>query len=152
MGLFLLLFICGIGKVVFCDIASNISALEGPAEATKTFYAWYMHQLNQNIYPLDKNREEMKQYVTGRLIQEIDQMPKGPEGLNGDYFVDAQEWDSEWEKNIVVSKVTIEGEQAKADLVLSGPKNPDHKLRVNLVRENKIWKIDKVETGTTDLG
>lgn len=126
------------------SFASRSPESTAPAKAVKVFYAWYMHELNQGIYPLEKKREELKKYVSERLLAAIGQMPTGPDGLDGDYFVDAQEWDPAWEKNILISHVEIEGKKALVDFTLTGPINPDHKISVRMVEQKGLWKLDQL--------
>ena len=115
-----------------------------PESAVHRFYEWYMQALNQNIYPMDSQKKELGKYVTQRLIREIDKMPKGPDGLDGDYFVYAQEWDKEWEQNITVSPAKMNGTKATTEVTLSGP-NLSRKLKVMLRQQRGTWKVDKVE-------
>ena len=124
-------------------VAPNLKKV---AETTKDFYAWYMDNLNAGIYPMESNRDGMKKYVTARLVNEVRYMTKGPDGLNGDYFVDAQEWDPKWEENVRVSKSMFEEGVVHEDVVLDGPKNPNHKIKVTMALEKNAWKIDRVES------
>lgn len=115
-----------------------------PEAVIRSFYKWYVHALNQNSDPFTKQRTILRRYVTDRLIQEIDKAIKGPDGLDGDYFIDAQDWDKEWEKNIAVSSVVASKTSASALITLSGA-TMSRKLRVTLKQERGAWKIDKVE-------
>jgi hypothetical protein len=117
---------------------------EAATQQIHDFYSWYMHQLNQNKTPLEHMGKEMKGYVTRRLIKEIDKMVKGPDGLDGDYFIDAQDWDKAWEKNHAVKILSSDKNRVVANVDLSGPEM-NRKLRVTLALEDKAWKIDKVE-------
>ena len=65
-----------------------------PEVVIREFYKWYVHALNQEKDPLTGERPVMRKYVTARLIAAIDRMAKGPDGLDGDYFIDAQ--DQRW--------------------------------------------------------
>ncbi|HEX8096530.1 MAG TPA: DUF3828 domain-containing protein, partial [Pyrinomonadaceae bacterium] len=71
-------------------------------------------------------------------------------GINADFFIDAQDWDEGWEKNISVSKATIQGAHATVTVTLKGGKpladnkTFDNKLRVGLRKEAGGWKIDTV--------
>ena len=65
-------------------------------------------------FSLVKQQAEMKRFATDRLLREIDKMKKGPDGLNGDYFLDAQDFDEQWAKKISVPNVKIEGAKATA--------------------------------------
>ena len=124
--------------------ARTVSAND-PATAIRSFYHWYVTALIANRDPM-KNRVEMKRFVTDRLYNEIDKMVKGPEGLDGDYFVDAQDFDDKWAKNIAISNVKISAAKATADVVLTGSeKMMTKRLRLNLVNDGGAWKIDKVQ-------
>jgi uncharacterized protein DUF3828 len=115
-----------------------------PDAVIRSFYKWYVHALNQNSDPFTKQRTIMRRYVTERLIQEIDKVAKGPDGLDGDYFIDAQDWDKDWEKNIAVASVVASKTSVSAQITLSGG-TMSRKLRVTLKQERGAWKIDKVE-------
>ena len=104
-----------------------------------------MHSLNQNGDPLEKQRPILRRYVTERLIKELNKAINGPDGLDADYFLDAQDWDKDWEKNIAVSNVVIGKTIATARVTLSGSLMPNHKLSITLKQERGVWKIDKVK-------
>ena len=72
-------------------------------------------------------------------------MEKGPDGLDGDYFTDAQDFDPLWAKQIEISAVKIQGDKSSAQVLLNGAKNMRKKLVVHLVREAGTWKVDKVQ-------
>ena len=92
-----------------------------------------------------ENRKELKRFATERLLKEIDKMKKGPNGLDGDYFVDAQDFDDLWAKNITVSDLKVSGKNASAEVLLAGKGEMRRKLKVNLVNDGAAWKIDKVQ-------
>ena len=115
-----------------------------PEESIRSFYSWYVTALIANRDPM-KQRAEMKRFATDRLLKEIDRMKKGPEGLNGDYFLDAQDFDDQWAKKISVSNVKIEGAKAMAHVLLDGPEGMRKKLVVQLINDAGAWKIDKVQ-------
>lgn len=129
--------------------ALSFAQTKGPAPGSpeaviRSFYKWYVHALNQDSDPFTKQRTTLRSYVTERLIHEIDKVAKGPDGLDGDYFIDAQDWDKDWEKNIAVSSVVASKTSVSAQITLSGA-TMSHKLRVTLKQERGAWKIDKVE-------
>jgi hypothetical protein len=115
-----------------------------PEESIRSFYSWYVTALIANRDPM-KQRAEMKRFATDRLVKEIDKMKKGPEGLNGDYFLDAQDFDEQWAKKISVSNVKTGGAKATAHVLLDGPEGMRKKLVVQLVNDAGAWKIDKVQ-------
>ena len=125
--------------------AESAKALNAtPEESIRSFYGWYVRALVANRDPM-RQRAEMKRFATDRLLKEIDKMKKGPEGLNGDYFLDAQDFDEQWAKKISVSNVKIEGAKATTHVLLDGPEGMRKKLVVQLIHEAGSWKIDKVQ-------
>ena len=135
--------------VTFCHSASAAepakSLSSNPAETIRGFYHWYVTELIANRDPMS-NRKELKQFATGRLLNELGKMKRGPEGLNGDYFVDAQDFDNQWAKKISVSNVQLNGNNATAEVMLKGASaDMNRKLKVNLVLEAGTWKVDKVQ-------
>jgi hypothetical protein len=115
-----------------------------PDDSIRGFYHWYVGELIANREPMG-NRKELKRFVTDRLLKEIDKMKKGPDGLDGDYFVDAQDFDNLWAKNITVSDVRVSGKNATAEVRLVGKGEMRRRLKVWLVSDGANWKIDKVQ-------
>jgi hypothetical protein len=115
-----------------------------PEESIRSFYQWYVMALIANRDPL-KQRAEMKRFATDRLLKEIDKMKKGPDGLNGDYFLDAQDFDDQWAKRITVSNVKTEGAKSTAYVQLDGAEGMRKRLVVQLANDAGSWKIDKVQ-------
>jgi hypothetical protein len=127
-------------------IAGQIRAAEPavtPEDCIRNFYRWYVTNLVANRDPM-KQRSEIRRYATERLLKEIDKMVKGPDGLDGDYFVDAQDFDPLWAKNISISDVQVHGDKSSAHVVLNGSKAMRKKLTVHLVKDAGTWKVDKV--------
>ncbi|HEX8897504.1 MAG TPA: DUF3828 domain-containing protein [Chthoniobacterales bacterium] len=128
-------------------IASQIRSAESgatPADCIRDFYRWYVTNLVANRDPM-KQRNEIRRYATERLLKEIARMEKGPDGLDGDYFVDAHDFDPLWAKNISISDVKIQGDKSSAHVLLNGSKGMRKKLVVHLVKEGSAWKVDKVQ-------
>ena len=115
-----------------------------PEDCIRNFYHWYVTNLVANRDPLTQ-RKEIRRYATERLLKEIDKMVKGPDGLDGDYFVDAQDFDPLWAKNISISDVKTVGDKSAAHVLLNGAKGMQKKLAVHLVKEAGTWKVDKVQ-------
>ncbi len=120
------------------------SSLANPSDAIRSFYRWYVTELIANRQPME-NRRELRRFATERLLKEIARMKKGPDGLDGDYFVDAQDFDNLWAKNITVSDVKVSGKGATAEVLLAGKGEMRRRLKVSLVGEGAGWKIDKVQ-------
>ena len=115
-----------------------------PEDCIRNFYRWYVTNLVANRDPM-KQRGEIRRYATERLLKEIDKMVKGPDGLDGDYFVDAQDFDPLWAKNISISDVRTHGDKSTALVLLNGSKGMRKKLFVQLAKEGGTWKVDKVQ-------
>ena len=128
-------------------IAEQVPAAESaatPEDCISNFYRWYVTNLVDSRDPM-KQRGEIRRYATERLLKEIDKMVKGPDGLDGDYFVDAQDFDPLWAKNISISDVRTHGDKSTALVLLNGSKGMRKKLFVQLAKEGGTWKVDKVQ-------
>ena len=141
-------FISILAFIIALGFSSATGAAEpstaNPSDAIRGFYRWYVTALIANKQPME-NRKEMKRFVTERLLSEIDKMKKGPDGLDGDYFLDAQDFDNLWAKNIAVSDLKVSGKNASAEVLLAGKGEMRRKLKVNLVSDGTAWKIDRVQ-------
>ncbi|MFL6589806.1 MAG: DUF3828 domain-containing protein [Chthoniobacterales bacterium] len=123
-------------------LAAETSAT--PEDCIRNFYHWYVSNLVANRDPL-KQRQEIRRYASDRLLRQIDKMAKGPDGLDGDYFVDAQDFDPLWAKNIAISGVQTQRDRSTAHVLLEGAKGMRKKLILHLVKEAGAWKVDKVQ-------
>ena len=116
-----------------------------PERAVRDFYLWYVGELVAERDPFTDGRAQLQRFASDRLLREIDKARKSEDGLGSDPFLDAQDFDKEWAKNITVTDPKVSGQKATANVELSGPEMGKQKLKVALVRENDRWKIDKVE-------
>src|SRR3954470_8477359 len=132
--------------VIAAALATSRSAEAAPTpeDCIRGFYNWYVTNLVANRDPM-KQRKEIRRYASERLLKEIAKMKTGPDGLDGDYFVDAQDFDPLWAKNISISAVHIDGDKSTANVLLDGAKGMRKKLLVHLVKEDGTWKVDKVQ-------
>ncbi len=111
------------------------------------FYAYYCHALTKNESATD-HPAKLKTYVSARFLKEIDRLSKVEGGIEADPFVCAQDNDPKWEKNIKVAQVKAAGNggTASADVTLTGAtKEMTVHLRVSLVNEGGLYKVDKVK-------
>ena len=115
-----------------------------PEDCIRGFYHWYVTNLVANRDPM-KQRNEIRRYATERLLKELGKMKMGPEGLDGDYFTDAQDFDPLWAKNISISAVKTQGDKSNANVLLNGSEEMQKRLIVDLVKEGGTWKVDKVK-------
>lgn len=133
-----------VGVALVMGQARAVETSATPEDCIRNFYRWYVSNLVANRDPM-KQRGEIRRYATERLLKEIDKMMKGPDGLDGDYFVDAQDFDPQWAKNISIANVQIHGDKSSAVVQLNGSKAMRKKLFVQLAKEGDIWKVDKVQ-------
>ncbi|HEV2804022.1 MAG TPA: DUF3828 domain-containing protein [Chthoniobacterales bacterium] len=140
--------IVAVVSLVVCLAAGYTQAAETaatPEDCIRNFYRWYVTSVEANREPL-KQRSEMKRYATDRLLKEIDKKAKSGDGLGADYFINAQDVDPLWAKNISISDVQTQGNKSTAHVVLKGgTKEMRRKLVVHLVKDGATWKVDKVE-------
>jgi Protein of unknown function (DUF3828) len=130
--------------VAALGFSSATKSAANPSDAIHNFYRWYVTELIAKHNPME-NAKELKRFATERLLKEIDRMKKGPDGLDGDYFVDAQDFDPLWAKNISISAVQTNGDKSNAHVLLNGAKGMRKKLIVHLAKEGGSWKVDKVQ-------
>ena len=144
MPLILSLLLLGLNCLPGFSQAASATA-QPPEAVIQEFYKWYLRALNQNGEPLTKGRATLKKYVTLRFIREIDRALKGPDGLDADVFLEAQDFDKDWGKNIKVANVVTRYSTTTALVTLNGKDIPNHKLSLTLKQEGGAWKIDKVK-------
>lgn len=116
-----------------------------PDVTVQHFYAWYLHLLNQNQDPLGKHQAELSKFVTPRLMAALNRALKRPDGIDADFFVDAQDEDPAWEKNISTSAMTVQADRATVNVTLKGGEAFGTKrLKIGLRKQAGGWKIDSV--------
>jgi hypothetical protein len=60
------------------------------------FYKWYLHALAADKEPLEDDRAELARYVSLPLLREIDRRIHSDEGMDADYFIQAQDVLPDW--------------------------------------------------------
>ncbi|PYI75394.1 MAG: hypothetical protein DMF04_10430 [Verrucomicrobia bacterium] len=131
--------------VIIAASGSAASPEKNPAQAIRNFYSWYVAEIVSGNRPLQKQRDLMRKFVTERLLTSIDKMPKGPGALDGDYFLNAQEIDPDWGKNIAVGNNYIGKTMSRLSVILSGRKLGDREFDVRVVFQEGAWKIDEIK-------
>ncbi len=122
-----------------------------PEIVLKEFYKWYIHSINpykKATDPWGAGMATLKKYVTLRYIRATERNEKLPEGegWDADYFLMDQDTSGFSEKNISVSKVVIKGATATAIVRF----DQAGMVKVSLVQEGGVWKIDKVKNDRGD--
>ena len=114
-----------------------------PESVIREFYKWYVQLVDANRSPMMDEPARLKRYATDGMLRRIDKLAKNQE-LGADPFLQAQDVDKGWAKNIKVSNPKIAGNVATANVELKGSEM-SHKLAVTLRQESGAWKIDKVD-------
>lgn len=126
-----------------CGLA--IAAQSTPETTIKNFYSWYVREISKNKFPLAEQPTKMKQFITARCYNENKKAYDKNE-FDADYFISAQDFDERWATNVKISNVKINGNKATANVVLDGKSSFDSKLKLKLIKEKSIWKIDVIES------
>jgi hypothetical protein len=117
-------------------------ANRGPADTSKAFYKWYLHELNAQHNPSD-NKAKMRTFISSRLARWI--TSKAYREYDADYFINAQDFGEGWENNIEISKVVITGNAATLRVTLVDKGSMGNQvLDLKLLKESGAWKIDRI--------
>ena len=138
--LVLLLLVIAIGGFSIAAQTANST----PEVTIKNFYAWYVREISKNKFPLSQQPTKLKQFITVRCYNENKRAYDKNE-FDADYFIAAQDYDEKWATNVKVTNVKIVGNRASASVILDGKGNFDSKLKLKLVKEKDVWKIDVIE-------
>jgi Protein of unknown function (DUF3828) len=128
--------------VLFCGLVTT--AQSTPEATIRKFYGWYVKEISKNKFPLSEQPAKMKQFITIRCYNENRKAYDNNE-FDADYFIAAQDFDEYWATNVKVSNVKITGIKATANVGLFGKNNFNHKLKLKLIKQNGIWKIDVID-------
>jgi hypothetical protein len=115
-----------------------------PEETARQFYAWYLSELGKDANPIADDRG-MSRFVTIRYRAAIKRALDREEGIGADVFIDAQDWDPLWAKNISATRFAINGTRSTVNVTLKGGTGFGTKrLKLILRKESSVWKIDSV--------
>ena len=115
-----------------------------PEVTIKNFYSWYVREISKNKFPLSEQPTKMKQFITVRCYNENKRAYDKNE-FDADYFIAAQDYDEKWGTNVKITNVKIIGNKASASVILDGKGDFDSKLRLKLIKEKDVWKIDVIQ-------
>ena len=117
-------------------------ANSSPAETSKSFYKWYLHELKAERSPADE-KAKIRTFISARLYKWIGS--KAYREYDADYFIDAQDFGEGWENNIQTSKVVVTGNTATLRVTLLDKGSMGNQiLDLKLLKEGGAWKIDRV--------
>lgn len=132
--------------VLVLGMSSQTMAMQSntPEGVIRGFYSWYIKVFQTNEFPLTSQPAKMKKYISTRFYNEAKRAYDKGE-YDADYFISGQDADPKWATNMTISKVTKTASTASAIVFFDGTGSFDHKLRITLVKEKGLWKIDRVK-------
>jgi hypothetical protein len=112
----------------------------------REFYQWYLRSLKRDEDPFGQGLTTMRRYVSNDLITELQRQRNSPDGMEFDYFLQAQDWGEDWETNVSVTGTELRGTTATTVAAL-GPRESvlQQRLRVTLRQQADGWRITAVE-------
>jgi uncharacterized protein DUF3828 len=130
--------------VAFLSMAARAQQAATPQDVARGFYSWYLHQLSrENMNPLKQKTKALK-YLTPRLYANA---PRLIRRMDADIFICAQDWDTAWEKNFMVSTPEIKKSSATATVTLPSGEMDNIKINMTLIKTASGWRINKVACG-----
>jgi hypothetical protein len=106
------------------------------ADVIRQFYSWYI----KTGYPEpNTHRAQFRKFVTQACLR------KAARADDYVYFTQAQDGDPSWATHIAVTITSSNGQKAVASVTLGKP-SYTNKLKVQLVKEGGVWKIDNVDS------
>lgn len=137
-----LFFLLAVGTVHAASLKCPV-----PEVVTSEFYKWYLHELNQDRYPLTsqstEDKENLSKWVSLSLIDTLNGELSRNE-LDSEYFTDAQDVFDDWVNNIYTSEKKEAEHNADVELIL-GKGEVVRKYNVYLDDSDGCWKINNVK-------
>jgi ABC-type transporter MlaC component len=140
-----------IGAILVVAVAVQVGLAQPKAararETVTSFYEAYLQALAQNRDPFTQDKAFVKRYVAASLIAEIDKQIKSPDGLEADYFLQAQDFLDEWKGHISVAEAAgaVKAGVAVTVVTLGTKASSEYRLKVRLKKETGGWKISHVQ-------
>jgi hypothetical protein len=113
----------------------SATAATSPEEIARQFYRWFFKAGSPEP---SKHQAQFRRYVTQACLRRA---------INADdyvYFTQAQDGEPSWGTHITASKIATSAQRVVVSVTLGTPATAN-KLKVELVRERGVWKIDKVK-------
>jgi hypothetical protein len=129
----------------------DASAAQAPTSGCTwkgALYEWYLKELAADKDPVGDERAALSEHVSARLLQQIERKRRSPDGMEADYFIQAQDYLDDWLGQVTVKAGKINKSTAKVDATLGEKPDDMRTLRVTLVFESGVWKISHVQAAT----
>jgi hypothetical protein len=127
------------------QLAYAAETVRPPEVVVSEFYQWYMKELAADRNPLIDNNKSLSNYVAASLLQQIKRQMNSKDGMENDYFIQAQDYLDDWVTSIAVATPAVNGDVATTKLTLGATDQSRSELEVTLRRERSEWKITKVQ-------
>jgi hypothetical protein len=115
------------------------------AAAAKSFYVWYLDELVHDREPFLQDRARLAQFLTARLLADLDRRLNSDDGEGADYFLRAQDYLDGWIGNVNAVSASWSGKQAAVRLTLGRSHSADeHVLQVGMLNDGTGWRVDQV--------
>jgi ABC-type transporter MlaC component len=124
---------------------AGAAAQAQPDTAARDFYKWYIAELNADRYPIRDHEAAVRKKVSARLGKWL--YSEASEDYGADYFLSLQDWARSWANSVTAKTTSVSGN--KAMVAVEFPRSGGfvrHRLRVSMVKESGVWKIDRVDT------
>ena len=117
---------------------------DAPQRAVSDFYVWYLGELQADRDPLNDQAAMLSAKVSRVLVREIRHARASPDGLEADYFIQAQDYANDWLGHVAVRVVRANRDVATTAVDLGLDRATQRRLSVTLVREDGRWKLRRV--------
>ena len=125
-------------------MGQGTAAVKPDAVAIK-FYKWYLLEMKANHDPVSGDRKALAAYVSAPLLHEIEVRMKSPDGLDADYFIQAQDYLDDWVSSVSAKTTNMQSSTATTVVTLGGKPESLYRLSVTWVKESGDWKIRRVK-------
>ena len=121
-------------------VASQIAV--SPEEVVRSFYAWYLGELNRDNWEPLKDRREALKYLTPEFHRRA---PRIIEKEMADIFICAQDWDASWGQNYTVGRASLRGQKATVVVRLPIGDGLAIKIKTTLIKRGGEWRINATD-------
>lgn len=136
--------------IVFCAAAASLAAADivpsTPEKAIRGFYMAYCQLIDPSIpeaTATDLQNKAEKRFVTARLVKEIKKYYADNPAADGDFYTQSSGDDLKSIKEVVITNLSGGANRKTADVTLRLA-DGSLELKVTVVKEKNVWKIDGV--------
>ena len=126
---------------------SSVAFADAKGQAAE-FYGWYLGRIAADDPPSLSEGTDLKRYVSSARLRKLNRQFNSPDGMDNDYFIQAQDYLDSWIKYIAVIPISESAKRAQLRVQL-GEGDELYKLRVIAVKEGGEWKIDMVSVSSS---